>query len=276
MRTLLLLTAGAALSAIPVAAQVPEPRGTDLPTYRFGPSVPIVECDFDGVEGSTRELAPPGSEFFVVNEVPRPAVAGQTASSVIVLQFLSWKPGSPKHARFNVNAADALSPTLTWCAHRSVFNRFATRIYETGFRSWDLAAGVLLLPIKMRLGGDGRNFDFSRDVTLGTVVGPRIRLTPRREVHLSGLVGAGVTAVTLNSENTAGALTGATDRAAVTLTGGLMLEVQRFQVGIMYGVDRISQPNQTDWAYQGKPWLSIGLGYTLLSAAPQSPASGQQ
>jgi hypothetical protein len=54
-----------------------------------------------------------------------------------------------------------------------------------------------------------------------------------------------------------------------------MLEFERFQIGLLFGTDLISNPNQNDWAYQGKPWLSIGLGYSLLTAPANSPATTQ-
>jgi hypothetical protein len=79
--------------------------------------------------------------------------------------------------------------------------------------------------------------------------------------------------VTLDSANTLGAVRQSTDRAAVTLTAGAMLEINRFQMGLMFGRDRISNPNQSDWRYHGKRWLSLGLGYALLSAPPATPAT---
>lgn len=274
----LLLALG--LTATRATAQTRDPSGQDLPSYRFEASVPVDECTFAGDLGAVSLVTvPTGSQFVLVGEttVPAGAAGGVLAGRpIVMIQFLPWPEGTDKWKTLNVNLSDPLKAIRTFCADRAAFDRFATRTYDAGWSSWDLAAGVLLLPIKMRLGGDGRPFDFSRDVTLGTVVGPRVRVGRTRDVHVAWLVGAGVTAITLTPENTNSKVTAATDRAAVTLTVGMMLEAERFQIGLMYGADRISNPNQSDWRYQGKPWLSLGLGYTLLSSAPQTPATGQR
>jgi hypothetical protein len=272
---------------------------TRIETYRFGASVPVQECSFEtGVSDPTdrtRETgvsdptdrtrtidAPNGARFAYVGDA---AVNGRAR---VILQFLQWPDTSYRYRRFNVEltpaaeqrlaaAAERISPadiarTRTFCVDKEIFNRTSTRVYRRF--SWDLAAGVLLLPIKLR-GGGSRDFDFSKDVTLGTVAGPRWRIHSQRDVFVSVLGGAGITAVTLDAENTAGVVTEATDRAAVTVTTGVMFEVNRFQLGLMVGWDQISNPNQQNWEYQGHRWLSLGLGYTLLSAPPSQPATLQ-
>jgi hypothetical protein len=247
-------------------------------TYRFNVSVPVSECTFAGVPlRQGEEYAPVGAQFAYIHDQSVPTSGSSAGRTVAVIQFLRWDPKRDPElfTTFNAATAEPSAPTKTFCVDKNYFDRTVSRTYASGRQSWDLAAGVLLLPIKMRLGGEGRPFDFSRDVTLGTVVGPRWRLSPTRSAFLSVLGGAGITAVTLNASSTGGVVTENTDRAAVTLTAGSMLEVNRFQVGILLGVDRISNPNQTDWLYQGKPWLSIGLGYSLLSAPPSTPATSQ-
>ena len=266
------------------------PRGIE--TFRFGASVPVWDCSFTGV---ARDAAidtvyvPRGAQFVYVND------AASADRALAVIQFLFWSDTSWQYRRLNVEIADPATLTTraseprsaateqryptdrmrrrTFCIEKQIFDRTATRIYERW--SWDFAAGILLLPIKLR-GGGGRDFDFSKDVTLGTVAGPRWRIHRERELFVSALVGAGITAVTLDAENTRGVLTQATDRAAVTITTGVMVEMNRFQIGVMTGWDHISNPNQHDWEYQGHRWLSLGLGYTLLSAPPSQPATGKQ
>jgi hypothetical protein len=246
---------------------------TPMETYRFNVSVPIAECTFYGVTptgtpaGGVQEYAPAGSRFTYLND------AAQANVARVVFQFLTYKD-QDLQLRFNARKTATDSVPRTFCVDKAIFDRTTTRVYDPW--SWDLAAGVLLLPIKMRLGGGGRAFDFSKDVTLGTVAGPRWRLDSERELFISALVGAGLTAVTLDSASTGGVIRGSTDRAAVTLTAGTMLEINRFQLGIMVGSDRISNPNQSDWRYHGKPWLAVGLGYTLLSAPPKAADRGQQ
>lgn len=249
-------------------------RDDKLPTYRFDVSVPVVRCTFEGQpDGTVIEYAPVGAQFVYIRDlIPTPSQGG-TATSVVVLQFLDWDDPT----QFQTwNALDGTKSNerhgrKTYCVEKTIFDRTAERTYAWGRSSWDLAAGVLLLPIKMRL----NEFDFSKDVTIGTVVGPRWRLSPTRNLFFSALSGAGIAAVTLDSGSTNGKVREPTDRAAVTLTTGLMLEINSFQMGLLLGWDLISNPNRDDWIHHGKPWLSLGLGYSLLRAAPNTPATKQ-
>jgi hypothetical protein len=243
-----------------------------LETYGFDVSVPIVECSFQGnVLSTSQDFAPQGAQFVYLSEVSLQNPPRQGA----VIQFLNWHEDTPEYKLFNVQGTPGPVRSKYFCVDKSTLETMASRTYASGWGSWDLAAGILLLPIKMRLASGTGSFDFSKDVTVGTVAGPRWRLSPRREVFFSGLVGAGLTAVSLDSANTGGAIKQSTDRAAVTLTLGGMLEVNRFQLGLMIGQDRISNPNQSDWRYHGKPWLSLGLGYALLSAPSATPSTKQ-
>ena len=272
-----------------------------IATYRFNLPVPLHECEFTGSELSQSiTYAPGGSRFYALGAGPN-----EDKVERIRIQFLNWVPNvipdstavglrgqkvsdeallqrqeeNRKYMTFNYGRG-TLNPQagdhpLVFCIEKSLFDRMTTRTYDKGFSTLDLAAGVLILPIKLRAGA-GQPFDFSKDVTIGTVAGPRMRISETREAYISLLGGAGITAVSLTPENTGGKVTTATDRAAVTLSLGPMFEFNRFQVGIMVGWDRISNPNQDDWRYQGKHWFSIGLGYSLLSAPPSPPASNEQ
>lgn len=245
-----------------------------LPTYRFNVSVPVVRCTLEGASIGVDISHPPvGSKFVYIRDFIS-APQGGTPKSLVVLQFLDWNDTTEKFRTFN--ALEGTKSTdrhgrKTFCVDKTIFDRTTERTYAWGRPSWDLAAGVLLLPIKMRL----NEFDFSRDVTLGTVVGPRWRLSPTRNVFLSFLGGAGVAAVTLDSGSTSGVVRESTDRAAVTLTLGPRLEINSFQMGLLLGWDLISNPNRSDWIHHGKPWISLGLGYSLLRPAPNAPATKQ-
>jgi hypothetical protein len=58
------------------------------------------------------------------------------------------------------------------------------------------------------------------------------------------------------------------------MTGG-MFEVNRLQVGLFIGQDRISQPKEANWAFQGKSWFGLGLGYAIFGSPSDKPASTQ-
>ncbi|HET6229222.1 MAG TPA: hypothetical protein VFE05_04025 [Longimicrobiaceae bacterium] len=281
MRLLLTLSALAVLVLPASAVSQSQSNPNPITTYQFNVSVPVYDCDFAGQNlSSTPKFPPAGAKFYYLDEVPGPGIPPRPVQ--VIIEFLSWSDStlkqtfnvlSSEEARERKGSAGAGDPRF-FCISKPLFDRAASRIYKAGLGSVDLAVGALVMPIKMR--GINRPFDFSKDLTIGTVAGPRFRLNNQRDLYGSLLVGAGITAVTLTPENTHNAVDKATDRAALTLTFGPMLEVNRFQFGVMFGWDRISNPNQSNWIYQGRPWLSLGLGYSLLSAPPATPASGGQ
>ncbi len=129
-----------------------------------------------------------------------------------------------------------------------------------------LTAGAVLLPIKMRFNG----FDFSKDITLGSVVGAKWRVSHYDENYLSVLAGFGITSVTLDSSSTKGKISAVSDRPALTPSFGVVFEFSNnIQVGAFVGADYLSAKENTNWIYDKMTWLSIGLGYNILSKSSE-------
>ena len=44
------------------------------------------------------------------------------------------------------------------------------------------------------------------------------------------------------------------------------------EFGLFFGKDRLTAQDQkdTDWQFKNKPWLAIGLGYSILSKSDKS------
>ncbi len=253
------------LGSSPLLGQANDPLPAG--TYSFDVSVPVTRCNFDGSGKSITVHAPALSRFYYLQSI----VAGN--SNDVVIQFLNFKAAS-SFRTFNVDSTDAGLEPKYFCLPRTTFERFTSKAYATGRNSWELAAGALILPVKLRPGGRTTPFDFSKDVTIGTTAGGRIRMHPRRDVYQSFLLGVGISSATLTPQNTGGSVTELTDRAALTWTIGTMLEVEKFQFGLFLGQDRISQPNQGNWVYQGKTWWALGLGYSLFGASAPKEAKG--
>jgi hypothetical protein len=184
-----------AVTPVATAAQETVVR-QDLETRRFEVSVPVWECEMSGKVLADTINVPAGSQFVYLQD--RPVPNSTPARTVAVIQFLRWTDPSDsgKIATFNTPRTGQYG-TKTFCADKEYFANTTVRTYKWGWRSADFAAGVLILPIKIRLGGKNQAFDFSRDVTLGTVVGSRWRLSPTSASFLSLLGGAGITAVSL-------------------------------------------------------------------------------
>ena len=74
-------------------------------------------------------------------------------------------------------------------------------------------------------------------------------------------MGFGVGATKYFKENTDGTLTEKKDAFAVTYyQGGLLLTIQKVNFGVFTGFDAMID-KQNDWFYQGRQWISFGLGY---------------
>lgn len=138
--------------------------------------------------------------------------------------------------------------------------------YYSRSRKPAITAGAVLLPIKMRF----NEFDFSKDITLGPVVGAKWRMSHYDENYFSILVGFGITSITLDSISTKGKIASITDRPALTPSLGFVFEFHtNVQIGIFAGIDCLSARENTNWIYNKKPWLSIGLGYNILSKSSE-------
>lgn len=267
MQRMIAVLFGALATASSLHGQTKQPdAGT---TYAFKVAVPVWECGIDGktVPSGTKAIAPAGAKFRYIES---PA-----DTSPVVIQFLVWKDTAQREFRLFNTSDKTGTGVKTFCVTKAHFDKLSERVYAKWWESRQLAAGTLLLPVKMR-GRDHRPFDFSKDVTLGTAAGFKLRINETREEYANILVGVGLTSVALDSVNTLGAVHESTDRAALTWTTGLMIEIDRFQFGAFVGQDRLSQPNQKDWVYQGKLWLALGLGYSLFgSGGTEKPAGAQ-
>ena len=138
--------------------------------------------------------------------------------------------------------------------------------------SWrpQVTAGTVILPVKMRFAP----FDFSRDFALGLTVGPRWRISRYQPHYVNALFAFNANIVTVDSLSTGGRTRRSADLGALGTAFGLVLDFNGPQVGVFSGVDWLSRRDQVanDWRYQGRPWLSVGVGFTLFTRNGGTPA----
>ena len=131
-----------------------------------------------------------------------------------------------------------------------------------------LAVGALNFPFKYR----PQTGDLSGAFNFGIAVGINIKHKSWRKFNSSLVLGFSFTNVVLDSTNASrnqGQLASTNNFSAGSLSLGFLVQNGRVQLGAFLGVDRLSNINQKqfDWKYQGKPWLSLGLGIGVF--APQ-------
>ena len=143
--------------------------------------------------------------------------------------------------------------------------------YNAGLNkgSFDWSSGLILLPVKTR---NLPSFTYSKDLSLGLSGGGKMRISHRNPTYLNLLINVGLSSVTIDSLSSNGKLAQPSDLAAFTTSIGVVLENHSFQFGIFYGVDKLSANDfrNTTWIYNKKPWLSLGLGYQILSSGDKN------
>lgn len=245
---LMLLTAGYSISA--------QERIKQIPSHHFKTTVEsaIFECDILGnrTSDSVAHIAPGYSNFAKVGET----VDGKW----VIIRFWRWDYGNSDQ-RIDSMANKQLSKGAIryWLMKKEDFNGKTVPRYS--MRA-SFSSGTIVVPVKARF----NQFDFSTDTHLGPSFGTRFRLSPYTPTNFfNALATFGISSVDLDSLNTRGTIMETAGASALSFALGGVFEFSHAQVGFFLGCDFISRNNNINWVYQGKPWASIGLGYSLMS-----------
>lgn len=219
--------------------------------YKFIIEAPLYHCDILGNTGDslTLAVAEPGAVFTIV---------GKTENDSLIIRFWIWK--DKPLLNNELCFADSL------CIRRKYFllaendlNDKAVLRYNT---KSSFTAGTVLIPVKIRL----QKFDFSKDFTVGSTAGVKCRLSPFLKNYINFLFGVGISSVTLDYRSTNGSIEEPFEVPALTPSLGCVFDFNNTtQAGIFLGSDYISNNEEYNFIYHGKLWLSIGMGFTILS-----------
>ena len=137
--------------------------------------------------------------------------------------------------------------------------------------------GFTTLPIKVRFKNRNRPFHYANSFSLGVNAGFEHGFRGRKEQAIGGIIGVGGSTVQIEatdvSENYE--LTSSTS-GAFTLSAGLVYSYEQFQIGCFLGTDLIPGDLGKNWLYQGKPWLGLGLGFTIFQKNKTKASSGAE
>lgn len=229
--------------------------------YKLVVEAAIYECDILGnrVAPTTLYEAPAHAVFSKI---------GETGDNFVIIRFWKWKDVNPDK-QLLLNYTDSTQQNRKYfLISQADFTAKAIMRYPTHA---SFSAGTIVVPVKARFD----QFDFSTDTHLGPSVGARFRLSPYTNSNFFNVLTTfGVSTIGLDSLSTQGAVAQPTDRPAITFTLGGVFQFSNAQVGFFLGWDYISRNTTEKWIYQGKPWISIGLGYAIMSQdAGQQPGS---
>jgi len=122
----------------------------------------------------------------------------------------------------------------------------------------------LVHPIKLRPSKGIEGWNLNGEFTLSYNFGFRFKISknPFAQNFISIIpYGFGVGEAKYFKENLDGTLTDKKDSFAVTYyQSGILVTLQKVNFGVFTGFDAMID-KQNDWFYQGKPWISFGLGY---------------
>lgn len=228
----------------------------------------------ENIEGSSPILVDKGSKFTLI---------GKQGDDFLIL-FWVWPTSSPNIAKLNyiISPQDSKEKIDRTIENRKAFilkaddmKERATPYFNTWRNgAWNWGGGIVLLPVKIR---NRPTRTYSKDLSLGLSGGAKVRVSHYNPTYLNFLINIGISSVSLDSLSTNGRILQPADAAALTTAIGVVFENHAFQFGLFVGKDRLSANDfrRSDWEYNRKPWISLGLGYQILSKEDRSKAKSE-
>jgi len=141
------------------------------------------------------------------------------------------------------------------------FNMKTREFYGSGV---SFVWGFSVLPIKIRLGNQNRDFIFETGFTLGSNVGCEYQFRSRINQSIGLLAGVGISTISVSPETTNNYIDVSTTVGALTPSLGAIYSFDNYQVGLFVGFDFIDGEMGRNWQYTGSPWLGFGLGFSIF------------
>lgn len=238
--------------------------------YKTVVEIPIYLCSLTGqLEKDTAG----NIQFY---EAPANAVfthIGDVGDTAVIIRFWVWKSKFSEAIKEYNYDSTANDKSKYFLMSKTDFQEKTIRRYNS---RPSFTMGSVVLPFKIR----SRSFSFTGDVGIGAVAGAKFRLGKYSDNNFFNvLVGIALSQVNLDSTNTMGTITTSSPvqtPSALTASVGGVFEFSNIQIGVFVGRDYINNNDLVNWVYQGKTWVSIGVGYALFtkSSAGVIPSAG--
>ena len=220
--------------------------------YEFILECPMYRCDVEGNKLSPERLtAQIGSKFLLI----------EVKKDTCIIRFLLSSRGSKK------KQLDFSDDDIEYYRYfRITKAQLDYKAIPSNTQRWGFTLGSAITPLKLRLAP----FDFSKDFSVGTTFGIKYTKSDLATVSYSGLIGIGISGVSLDSFSTQGRSRNRQEALAFSPSVGIMMEFGSAQVGLFTGIDMLSSTNALydSYIYRNKPWIAIGLGYAILNSNP--------
>ena len=134
--------------------------------------------------------------------------------------------------------------------------------FENKKNKWSM--GFLILPVKFRAWADtSGQFEFSDGFSLGTAFSWTYKYKWINDKSYNLIFYTGISSISVDSLKTRGKAK-SEKIAAFSPAIGLMIEKSGIQIGAFIGWDFPIGEIQKNWVYRNRPWIGIGLGFSIL------------
>ncbi len=217
--------------------------------YEFILECPMYRCDIEGRNlDKERLIAQVGSKFLLI-EIKK--------DTCIIRFLLNSKKNKRKKLDFSGDDVEYYKYFKITKAQLD-YKAIPANIQKIAF-----TLGSVITPLKLRI----VPFDFSKDFTVGSTFGVKYTKSDLAPVSFSGLIGLGVSSISLDSFSTRGKTKTRQETLSFSPSIGLMFEFGNAQVGVFTGIDMLSSTNPIfdSYIYRNQPWISLGLGYSIFT-----------
>jgi hypothetical protein len=219
--------------------------------YEFILECPMYRCDIEGVKlDKERLIAQVGSKFLLI----------EVKKDTCIIRFLI---NSKKNKRKKLDFSDDEVEYYKYFKITKAQLDYKTIPANT--QKFSFTLGSVITPLKLRL----KPFDFAKDFSIGSTFGVKYLKSDLAPISFSGLIGLGVSSVSLDSFSTRGSIRNRQETLAFSPSIGVMLEFGSAQIGLFTGIDMLSSSNPIfdNYIYKNQPWISIGLGYSIYTGS---------
>lgn len=117
-----------------------------------------------------------------------------------------------------------------------------------------------------------KNTDISNDFTLSLLASVKLSKAGAN-TDFFGLFGVNFSSIKVTPATTQGFLTSETNVGSIAPTIGFEYQIDRVQFGLLSGIDVLTGDVNRYFVYRGRPWVSLGIGFSILKGYGTS-ASG--
>ncbi|MCU7549853.1 hypothetical protein OCK74_12045 [Chitinophagaceae bacterium LB-8] len=154
------------------------------------------------------------------------------------------------------------------------FNAKVDPYYAKG---WDFTFGVMTIPIKLRKGNEdkGRFFNYEEKFNIGICTGLKYSFNSRKNRSLNFLINTSISNVQVDSLSTKGFVEKGSSTGAFTFASGVVFQQDSFNIGLLLGWDKVPGVMGRHWGYDSKPWVGVGIGFSIFSVDMGSSDTGK-